>query len=50
MATGDNALTAISVARECNIIELEAEVFLADTKKDGDKEIIVWKSTKTARH
>lgn len=50
MATGDNALTAISVARECSIIELESEVFLGDTKKEGDKEVIVWKSTKTARH
>lgn len=50
MATGDNALTAISVARECSIIELESEVFLGDTKLEGDKEVIVWKSTKTARH
>lgn len=50
MATGDNALTAISVARDCSIIESESEVFLADTKNEGDKEIIVWKSTKTSRH
>lgn len=50
MATGDNALTAISVARECSIIELESEVFLGDTKKEGDKEVLVWKSTRTARH
>jgi magnesium-transporting ATPase (P-type) len=50
MATGDNALTAISVARECGIIEVESEVFLGDTKKEGDKDVLVWKSTKTARH
>jgi cation-transporting P-type ATPase 13A2 len=30
MATGDNVLTAISVGRECNIIEADAEVFLGD--------------------
>lgn len=50
MATGDNALTAISVARECGIIEYESEVFLGDTKKEGDTEVVVWRSTKTARH
>ena len=32
MATGDNVLTAISVARECNIVEAEVEVFLGDLK------------------
>jgi cation-transporting ATPase 13A3/4/5 len=35
MATGDNVLTAISVGRECNIIESDAEVFLGDVKKDS---------------
>ena len=30
MATGDNVLTAISVGRECNIIDADAEVFLGD--------------------
>lgn len=32
MATGDNVLTAISVARECHIIDKEDEVFLGDIK------------------
>jgi magnesium-transporting ATPase (P-type) len=36
MATGDNVLTAISVARECLIIEPDTEVFLGDLKKDND--------------
>ncbi len=37
MATGDNMLTAISVGRECNIIEPDHEVFLGDVvlNKDG---------------
>lgn len=30
MATGDNALTAISVARQCNIIDSEKPVYLGD--------------------
>ena len=33
MATGDNVLTAISVGRECNIIDAACEVFLGDVKK-----------------
>jgi cation-transporting ATPase 13A2 len=32
MATGDNVLTAISVGRECSIIDPETEVFLGDLK------------------
>ena len=36
MATGDNVLTAISVGRQCNIIEADSEVFLGDVKKVGD--------------
>jgi len=47
MATGDNVLTAISVGRECNIIDAETEVFLGDIRKVGDAEKILWKSTKT---
>lgn len=35
MATGDNVLTAISVGRECSIIDNEIEVFLGDIKHDG---------------
>ena len=52
MATGDNVLTAISVGKECNIIEGESEVFLGDVKKDPatGREVVSWKSTKTARH
>ena len=47
MATGDNVLTAISVGRECNIIEPDHEVFLGDTfaAKDGS-EIVQWRSTR----
>ena len=33
MATGDNVLTAVSVARECAIIDPEIEVFLGDVQK-----------------
>lgn len=47
MATGDNVLTAISVGRQCNIIEPDAEVFLGDAKKEGDREVVSWKSTKS---
>ena len=31
MATGDNVLTAISVARHCHIIDENKEVWLADS-------------------
>lgn len=50
MATGDNVLTAISVGRECNIIDASSEVFLGDVKKEGDKEVVFWKSTKSSGH
>ena len=50
MATGDNVLTAISVARECSIIDSEIEVFLGDVKKDGAIERVFWKSTKNTSH
>lgn len=50
MATGDNVLTAISVGRECNIIEGESEVFLGDVKREGLNEVVFWRSTKSARH
>jgi len=45
MATGDNMLTAISVGRECNIIDSQAEVFLGDIKKVKGKEIVAFTST-----
>ena len=32
MATGDNVLTAISVGRECCIVDAETEVFLGDVR------------------
>jgi magnesium-transporting ATPase (P-type) len=50
MATGDNVLTAISVGRECNIIDAETEVFLGDVKKENGVEKVFWKSTKTQQH
>lgn len=50
MATGDNVLTAISVGRECNIIEGDAEVFLGDTRFESGQEVVFWKSTKSERH
>ena len=50
MATGDNVLTAISVARQCGIIESDAEVFLGDVIKHEDKEVVTWKSTKSNAH
>lgn len=34
MATGDNVLTAISVGRECNIIDPQVDVYLAEIQKD----------------
>ena len=42
MATGDNVLTAVSVARQCHIIDGEKECFLADV---NDKNEVFWKST-----
>ena len=47
MATGDNVLTAISVARQCAILNQESEVWLADVvtdKRTGDEQI-EWKSS-----
>ena len=50
MATGDNVLTAISVGRQCSIIDSEIEVFLGDAKFDGVKDRVFWKSTKNTTH
>jgi magnesium-transporting ATPase (P-type) len=50
MATGDNVLTAISVGRECCIIDPLAEVFLGDMKTVGNREVVAWKSTKSDKH
>ena len=41
MATGDNLQTAICVARNCNILQGDQEIFLADIE-DG---AVVWRST-----
>jgi cation-transporting P-type ATPase 13A2 len=49
MATGDNVLTAISVGRECNIIDASCEVFLGDVRKIKGKEVVVWKSTQNTK-
>jgi cation-transporting ATPase 13A3/4/5 len=45
MATGDNVLTAISVARQCNIIDSSKDVWLADVGTVDGKTSLVWKST-----
>jgi len=47
MATGDNVLTAISVARQCAILNEESEVFLADVVVDKwtGLEQLEWKSS-----
>jgi cation-transporting ATPase 13A2 len=50
MATGDNVLTAISVGRECCIIDAETEVFLGDVRMEGNKEKVFWKSTQNTQH
>ena len=44
MATGDNLLTAISVARKSAIVGAESDIFLGDLKKeeDGSSELC-WK-------
>jgi cation-transporting ATPase 13A3/4/5 len=36
MATGDNILTAISVAKECNMVDKENDVFVGDLRKSKD--------------
>lgn len=46
MATGDNMLTAISVARKCGIIKEEQVVYLADLIADGASQGITWKIAK----
>jgi len=40
MATGDNVLTAVSVGRECHIINPSIEVFLGDIAKINGKEVV----------
>ena len=45
MATGDNVLTAISVARQCNIINGDKPVWLGDLGTVNNQLEVVWKST-----
>jgi len=44
MATGDNVLTAISVARQCGIIESASKVYLGELAfdQDSNKPFINW--------
>ena len=46
MATGDNVLTAISVASQCGIINSSDQVFLGDLSVDEDtgKPFIMWQT------
>ena len=40
MATGDNTLTAISVARQCKILEMDQDVYFGEVINNR----LVWKS------
>ena len=44
MATGDNVLTAISVAAQCGIINRKRQTFLGDLQIDNqtNKPAVVW--------
>jgi len=42
MATGDNTLTAISVAKECNILRNDLKVYFGDVENG----ILYWKVLK----
>lgn len=46
MATGDNVLTAISVAGQCGIIDRQNQVFLGDLSLDQatNKPFVIWSS------
>jgi magnesium-transporting ATPase (P-type) len=51
MATGDNVLTAISVARQCAILHENESVWLADVAVDKASGIekVEWQNTKNIR-
>ena len=50
MATGDNVLTAISVGRECGIIDGSVEVYLGEAREDNHVVTgVSWKSTRNGR-
>ena len=42
MATGDNALTAISVAKDCNIVSPSEPLYLGEFEKEQKK--VVWRN------
>eukprot|EP00349_Pseudokeronopsis_sp_Brazil_P011098 CAMPEP_0202973236 /NCGR_PEP_ID=MMETSP1396-20130829/47938_1 /ASSEMBLY_ACC=CAM_ASM_000872 /TAXON_ID= /ORGANISM="Pseudokeronopsis sp., Strain Brazil" /LENGTH=69 /DNA_ID=CAMNT_0049704917 /DNA_START=95 /DNA_END=300 /DNA_ORIENTATION=- len=44
MATGDNILTAISVAKECSMVPSEKEVFIGDVEVEEGIESVKWRS------
>lgn len=51
MATGDNVLTAISVARQCKMLDPEKEVYLGElvtpsAEVQNAKPYVTWRSTK----
>jgi len=42
MATGDNVLTAVSVSKECNMVDKKSEILSMDIlKKDGNETILI---------
>jgi len=47
MATGDNILTAISVARECFLIKPEAPVYMCEIIKEGGENKLTWNKIET---
>jgi len=47
MATGDNILTAVSVARQCSIIDEANEVWIGDIFDSNSVATLIWKSSKS---
>ena len=47
MATGDNILTAISVARECLLIKPEAPIYMCEIIKEGGDNKLMWNTVET---
>lgn len=45
MATGDNVLTAISVARQCKMLDPSKQVYLGELSTSGDKPRVKWTLT-----
>ena len=46
MATGDNVLTAVSVAGQCGIVDAQKQVWLGDLAEDDQtrEKFIMWQS------